>query len=850
MFVLYALLLLMTGQPRLPETVAGLCRDATDGLPVAGAIVRSVDEEGRNLRYIATDSDGAFSINTDSNLHALEISMLGYKSERIVPPFSGGLEILLERSTEHLQEVIIRANKVRTSGDTVQFNIKALKSREDLVLGDALKRLPGIDVSESGRIRVDGKEIDQFLSDGKDVLDKNYDLAVKKLSVNAVASVEIIRGHQRVKMLRGLVEGEDSAINIHLEETAKGKVNLGGSLGGGYEYTGERVPLSGELNAFSVLDKWSTVDVAEYDSEGRLLKDATSLAEAVQVKRYDLRSCLGTSPISAPMGKRGIPYNQTADFRTINTFATQHASSFGAEITYAKDREDSFVQQESEYYTSQSDGFSLKMAESRKETQNRLQGQFKYTLNGTKAYIRETLVADCGNNNGETDITGDIVRYAQSQTGKWNVGNALDINWSAGTGRVFGVESYFQWSGQQELFTIPRDGPLQTINTSSIWLDVSFRGLSRKGNSLTWSLMPKINWHRYYRENVLTGLMEKRMSAATTGTTDGSVLSVGLGWSIIWRPVPSFKIEAGGVVHYDNACLNKDHQDKIFPDSFVQLEFETGRWQIDIRAGLSQSAPDNFEMGNIMILTDYNTFWRGNSSLLFLPQGSVRARLFFREPVSGWDMRLILNGYFSRDRIQGREFLNGYIVQYASEETVPVRNLSGSMEISKGIYAINGKLTASISHNSISSVFFQSEATAFLSRTMTLSLNVSSTPVQFWSTTLDARYTRYGMNMNKTLSSLSESAAASLKNTFYLTDAWTLSVLVEAYYNRIVDCTYVFPDLMTEWKIGKHFRVKLLANNLLNIKDYSYISISPMLDKYYNCRIRPFSLLVGLNWTY
>ena len=214
-----AFVFLLAFVPLYGQTVSGHIFDATDGKPMPGVIVRSRDSTGNTLKYVMTDKEGRFSIAIGKEASSLSFALLGYTEVRYDAPFETNYEVRLEVSAERIKESVVQAKKVQIAGDTISYNVKALSTREDLVLGDVLKRIPGIEVTSTGHLKVDGKDLGKFYVNGKDVLEGNYNLATRKLSVNEVKKVEVLRNHQYVKMLRGMQESDQAAVNILLQIT-------------------------------------------------------------------------------------------------------------------------------------------------------------------------------------------------------------------------------------------------------------------------------------------------------------------------------------------------------------------------------------------------------------------------------------------------------------------------------------------------------------------------------------------------------------------------------------------------------------------------------------------------------
>lgn len=93
-------------------------------------------------------------------------------------------------------------------------------------------------------------------------------------------------------------------------------------------------------------------------------------------------------------------------------------------------------------------------------------------------------------------------------------------------------------------------------------------------------------------------------------------------------------------------------------------------------------------------------------------------------------------------------------------------------------------------------------------------------------------------------------AVISLTNSFYLNERISAGVVTDIFYNSSVDKTAVFPDAFIIWKGPKKLRLRLQASNLLNMRDYSYVSISPLMETAYSYRIRPLSVMLFADWTF
>lgn len=140
-----------------------------------------------------------------------------------------------EKSAE-IDEVIIYANKnpIYYNGDTLVYVADSFKVKENAVVEDLLKKLPGIKVDENGQITSQGKEIGQVLVDGDEFFGSDPTIATKNLAASGVETVQLYEKDSE--------DGSDEKIQVldlKLKEEAKkgyfGKVSGGTDFANFYE---------------------------------------------------------------------------------------------------------------------------------------------------------------------------------------------------------------------------------------------------------------------------------------------------------------------------------------------------------------------------------------------------------------------------------------------------------------------------------------------------------------------------------------------------------------------------------------------------------------------------------------
>lgn len=82
--------------------------------------------------------------------------------------------------------------------------MNSFAQRQDRTIGDVLKRMPGIDVSNNGKIQYQGIDINKFYIEGNDLLGGKYGIATNGISYDDIGAVEVMENHQPMQVLRGL----------------------------------------------------------------------------------------------------------------------------------------------------------------------------------------------------------------------------------------------------------------------------------------------------------------------------------------------------------------------------------------------------------------------------------------------------------------------------------------------------------------------------------------------------------------------------------------------------------------------------------------------------------------------
>lgn len=192
---------------------------------------------GKIVAHTLADETGeyAFEFSTNSDSITIRASMLGYTTlKKDIAASSSRVDLVLQGGNT-LKEFVVVADKITERGDTLSFNVGSYQDKSDRVIGDVIKKMPGLEVSESGRISFNGKEVKNFYVEDMDLLQGRYGIATNNVSANDVASVQVYQNHQPIRALQDLAPSEDITINLKLKSSAKGTWTVSAMGGGGYK---------------------------------------------------------------------------------------------------------------------------------------------------------------------------------------------------------------------------------------------------------------------------------------------------------------------------------------------------------------------------------------------------------------------------------------------------------------------------------------------------------------------------------------------------------------------------------------------------------------------------------------
>lgn len=237
---LYCLIffMLIIFMPSFAQKVAvdGYVYEQGTGNPVNKAIVTICNQKSNILYSGITSKEGKFQLLTkgeDLSLYTIKVSCMGYKPASCAIGNQKNFQIELEPKAFALKDVYVKAEKISHHNDTTSYLVSGFSSAKDRTIGDVLRKMPGIEVAKNGSVSYNGKAINEFLVEGVDLFDGQYNIATRNISHDLISKVDIIENYQSAKVMKDSKSEGGTVLNLNLKDKAKGRWSGNAKIGGG-----------------------------------------------------------------------------------------------------------------------------------------------------------------------------------------------------------------------------------------------------------------------------------------------------------------------------------------------------------------------------------------------------------------------------------------------------------------------------------------------------------------------------------------------------------------------------------------------------------------------------------------
>ncbi|HMK04236.1 MAG TPA: outer membrane beta-barrel protein, partial [Ferruginibacter sp.] len=333
---------------------------------VIGLVVKS---NPTDTAYAFTDEKGQFRFDiVPASNFSIVIRNMGYrpvakfvavtKQEKTIDI---GTVIIVD-DARLLDEVTVVAAAIVVKEDTIEYRADAFKVKENAVVEDLLKKLPGIQVDKDGNVTAQGKSVSRIKVNGKDFFGGDVKTATKELPANIVDKIQVIDDYGDQATVSGIKDGDpDKIINIEIKKD-KNK-GFFGRMTAGYG-TNERYQASFNGNYFnnnrqvSIVGNSNNTNSSLFNFSGGGNRGATSMMRSGMSVMADMGGMGGMSNMSTGQFSSG----GGSGISTTNSFGFNYRDQWSKRInvygSYSYNhRNTSQVQDKSTQTFLENDGF-------------------------------------------------------------------------------------------------------------------------------------------------------------------------------------------------------------------------------------------------------------------------------------------------------------------------------------------------------------------------------------------------------------------------------------------------------------------------------------------------------------
>lgn len=799
------------------ECLSFKIEDAITRHPLSDVTCRVFTDHGKFYNYSISDTKGFLLIHVNVG-DSLQFSRLGYEDLTYPANLFSLNQInsikLTEKKSIELREVVIKAPPIRQKNDTIAYSVRAFAKSGDIHLEDILKKLPGIRVSENGSISYQGKAINRFYIEGKDLLGTSYNQATKNMPIEAVTTIEVLENHQPIKMLKENQFSDKAAINIRIDKGHKfrpfGELKIGlGEIASNWDNSLFITQITGN-NQLLIFGKMNNsgenlseetkehIDITDLDAYEPMLPSILSTSSLHEILPPD-RYLLNKSYSAGLNYLMGISPESTIRFNLI--FYYDHSNLMG---------------HRSNFYGGEIPVY-LKEITTRGLKDLTILPIIKYELNGKKSYISNELKFSFNKNSSSNHInSNDLNVFEKIETTPLYIQNYFTSVFSINN-RVIQAKSFLRYLDKIENLSSNTD----TINFYDISERFALKSFINKSilSSLfyLWGNTLNISSELYYRHTLYDYKEYTKYNQFSLKVTPNYLIYFGTDRSLsIDLPIKLFNIN---ILDRHKTLL------AFIPNINFRYQINND-WRINVNAMYNVDNNYLSFYSPYLLRTGYRTEYLPTNNIFFNSSKRCSFSLAYRNLVSMLFTNLSIS--YSHNK---REYFSNY--NYTDSIT-QIYTITGNNHY--GTFLINGSfdksfidtgfsLKSELNYSNTKYLVSQSDI-LFYNNSNIFSINIDLIYQKFrWFKIMLATTGSLYWEKNKIYSS--DPLTNIIVNSsiyFFPISNLTANIKYQNYINEITPSKYkacgLF-DLNIKYKLNKRWELEFSLSNILNTRSYS-----------------------------
>ena len=167
-----------------------------------------------------SNEKGEFALTAPADgSYLLKVSSVGYLTYYKKLQIADGKNLALGNIVMNANAIMLKgatvtgqAVKVTVREDTFVYNSAAFRTPEGSTIEELVKRLPGAQISDDGKITINGKEVKKILIDGKEFMTGDTQTALKNLPTSIVDKIKAYDQRSDLARVSGIDDGDDQTV--------------------------------------------------------------------------------------------------------------------------------------------------------------------------------------------------------------------------------------------------------------------------------------------------------------------------------------------------------------------------------------------------------------------------------------------------------------------------------------------------------------------------------------------------------------------------------------------------------------------------------------------------------------
>lgn len=815
--------------------VRGTIVDNESGEPLAGASVIAKGTDSKIKKYSISNADGGFTMTLPSVAGCrLDITMMGYVRKSLpLDSVSFPLTVSMEAGNTLLNEVTVKADRIREQGDTITYYTGSFAQSQDRSIGDVLKRMPGIDVASNGKIQYQGEDINKFYIEGSDLLGGKYGLAINGISHDDVGAVEILENHQPMQVLSGISFSDKAAINLKLKNKAKATWGFHGNAGGGWSWQPEGAVWDSELFAMAAMSGFQNITTFRTNNTGEDLsasntdffadRRGTGLSKYVRV---------GLPGVPSLDSKRTL-FNRSFLVSTNNLWKLRNGE-LKANIDYSFNRVTSNASNVTTYFLNEGNRVITETRDGIEHTHS-FSGKFIYELNQKTAFINNTLQTNIDWNDIRLHTTGSIPNTQSADLPDYYVSNKFQWIQRFKGKHLVTFESRNEWESLPQTLNLDVNGSSyrQHIGDHAFHIHESAAyAFSLKG--ITVSLEGGVKGYWRSMDSFLPDMPEELPGMTENAVHTNSFMVYATPRLEYWvrRVNLSLNLPVSYARYsFEKAIANRDEM--YFSPSLSFNWKPNNRFSATVRGGAGRS-PMNLNLIHPgLIMTDYRTLKSGVDNFYNSLSQNLSASFSYKHTRHGlFADGLVMHSwshlpYTLAQRLYGDCVVYSYTDANNDGKTLMALGSFGkTLDFMRGSCNINGSFNRNESR-----LLSQQQSVLSVGTGWSVGGKINGSPWRWFSLDYVIGYSESRLAMNDASAPWLSSMTNELSLNFTPHEKWQWQVSGEHYRNELAEKAYkniVMLDAKLIFMPSKRIELSASLTNIFNKKEYNYITYSQL----------------------